>query len=205
MIEAARRRVGDRADVTFHVGRFEDVDLAAGAFAAVFSATAFHWVDPAVGLAQVPVASRAGRPARTAHAPRRARRHNDDGDAEFRALIRKYAPEVAETLSPNRDLESILAGADGAARQRLGGLGLADGRAPRPRGRRRRRISSRTSRSRRGSRSIERTADELDRALQDDVALFPDRSGPPCGFRGGGPAEHGAARRQSCASDTPPS
>jgi ubiquinone/menaquinone biosynthesis C-methylase UbiE len=34
--------------VRFHVACFEDVDLPSGAFEAVFSATAFHWVDPEV-------------------------------------------------------------------------------------------------------------------------------------------------------------
>jgi ubiquinone/menaquinone biosynthesis C-methylase UbiE len=48
MVAIARRRVG-AAPVSFHVGRFEDVELPDGAFGAVFSATAFHWVDPAVG------------------------------------------------------------------------------------------------------------------------------------------------------------
>lgn len=52
MIEVARRRVGD-ADVDFTIGRFEDAELPADAFAAAFSATAFHWVDPAVGWAKV--------------------------------------------------------------------------------------------------------------------------------------------------------
>jgi SAM-dependent methyltransferase len=111
MIRAARRRVGDSGDVTFHVGRFEDVDLAAD-FAALFSATAFHWVDPAVAWRKshshlAPGGLLALLMHRGVHDE-----HNDDGDAEFRALIGKYAPEVAATLSPNRDLESILAGAD---------------------------------------------------------------------------------------------
>ena len=53
MIDVARRRVGTAADVTFRIGRFEDVELPTDAFAAVFSATAFHWVDPAVGWAKV--------------------------------------------------------------------------------------------------------------------------------------------------------
>lgn len=35
-----------------NVGRFEDVPVPAAAFDAVFSATAFHWVDPAVGWAK---------------------------------------------------------------------------------------------------------------------------------------------------------
>ena len=49
MIAAARRRVGEDAAVTFHRGRFEDVDLPEGTFDAVFSGTAFHWIDPHVG------------------------------------------------------------------------------------------------------------------------------------------------------------
>jgi ubiquinone/menaquinone biosynthesis C-methylase UbiE len=51
LIGIARARVPTDA-VRFHLGRFEDVDLPAGAFAALFSATAFHWVDPAVGWAK---------------------------------------------------------------------------------------------------------------------------------------------------------
>jgi ubiquinone/menaquinone biosynthesis C-methylase UbiE len=47
LVEVARRRVAS-SPVRFHVGRFEDVELPAGAFEAVFSATAFHWVDPDV-------------------------------------------------------------------------------------------------------------------------------------------------------------
>jgi ubiquinone/menaquinone biosynthesis C-methylase UbiE len=49
MVEIARRHA---PDVQFHIGSFEDVELPADAFAAVFSATAFHWVDPDVGWAK---------------------------------------------------------------------------------------------------------------------------------------------------------
>jgi ubiquinone/menaquinone biosynthesis C-methylase UbiE len=52
MVEIARRRVRGRP-VRFHIGHFEDVELPSGAFEAVFSATAFHWVDPAVGWSKV--------------------------------------------------------------------------------------------------------------------------------------------------------
>lgn len=51
LVEIARRRVSG-ADVRFQVGRFEEVELPAGAFEAVFSATAFHWVDPDVSWAK---------------------------------------------------------------------------------------------------------------------------------------------------------
>ena len=49
MIEMARRRVGAPGRVRFHHGRFEEVELPGGSFDGVFSATAFHWVDPSVG------------------------------------------------------------------------------------------------------------------------------------------------------------
>jgi len=52
LVEEARRRVRD-ADVRFHLGRFEDVELPPASFAAVFSGTAFHWVDPSVGWGKV--------------------------------------------------------------------------------------------------------------------------------------------------------
>jgi ubiquinone/menaquinone biosynthesis C-methylase UbiE len=51
MVAVARRAVGDRP-VEFHLGRFEDVELPEAAFDAVFSATAFHWVEPSVGWAK---------------------------------------------------------------------------------------------------------------------------------------------------------
>ncbi len=52
MVDAARRRIGD-SGVRFHLGRFENVELSPESFAAVFSGTAFHWVDPAVGWGKV--------------------------------------------------------------------------------------------------------------------------------------------------------
>ena len=37
----------------YALSRFEDVELPCGAFDAAFSATAFHWIDPAIGWAKV--------------------------------------------------------------------------------------------------------------------------------------------------------
>lgn len=53
MIEVARRRLRGSPDVTFRIGRFEELELQDGEFAAAFSATAFHWIDPSVGWAKV--------------------------------------------------------------------------------------------------------------------------------------------------------
>jgi SAM-dependent methyltransferase len=46
MLAVARRRF---KGVQFQHGRFEDAELQAGTFDALVSASAFHWVDPAVG------------------------------------------------------------------------------------------------------------------------------------------------------------
>lgn len=48
LIGIAERRVGD-LPVRFHLARFEDVELPERSFDAVFSATAFYWIDPSVG------------------------------------------------------------------------------------------------------------------------------------------------------------
>ena len=50
MVEAARRNVADAA-VQFQVCSFEDF-TDGGPFDLIVSATAFHWVDPSVGLAK---------------------------------------------------------------------------------------------------------------------------------------------------------
>ncbi len=47
LVAFARTRLAG-SPVRFHVARFEEAELPAGAFEAVFSATAFHWVDPDV-------------------------------------------------------------------------------------------------------------------------------------------------------------
>ena len=48
LLELARRKT-EGSSVRFHEARFEDIELPEGTFDAVFSATAFHWVDPDVG------------------------------------------------------------------------------------------------------------------------------------------------------------
>ncbi len=59
LIEEARRRV-QAANVEFTVARFEDYPVKDGAFQLVASAQAWHWVDPAVGLARAAQALAAG-------------------------------------------------------------------------------------------------------------------------------------------------
>jgi SAM-dependent methyltransferase len=140
MIEEAKRRVGVRDDVRFHVGRFEDVALPDKAFDAVFSATAFHWVDPLIGWAKA--ASHLG-PGGLLALLAHMTVHDDRSavaDEGFHELLRKHAPTVAEGHPLARDLDAILAGAGeragnvskvwdwvmGAGRRRLTNIEAAD-------------------------------------------------------------------------------
>ena len=52
LVSIAQRHLAG-SPVRFHIGRFEDVELPEKSFDAVFSATAFHWIDPAVGWTKV--------------------------------------------------------------------------------------------------------------------------------------------------------
>jgi SAM-dependent methyltransferase len=108
MVAAARARIGPTERVTFHISTFEDVDLPREAFAAVFSATAFHWLDPAVSWRKA--ASHlepGGLLALLTHVGVHADRSAED---EFRAAMNRYAPGLAEGWRPSRDLETILDG-----------------------------------------------------------------------------------------------
>ena len=111
MIEQAKRRVGASDDVRFHLGRFEDVALPEAAFDAVFSATAFHWVDPRIGWTKAASHLRpGGLLALLAHLTVHDER-SVAADEGFQALVRKHAPTVPAAHSQTRDLDAILAGA----------------------------------------------------------------------------------------------
>jgi SAM-dependent methyltransferase len=112
MAAAARRRVGETDAVTFHIGKFEDVDLGERAFDAVFSGTAFHWVEPHVGWAKAASHLREdGVLALLVHTAiydeQSAAVH-----ADFVEALRKHAPELAEDAWSPRDLETIMGGVE---------------------------------------------------------------------------------------------
>lgn len=111
MIGRARERVGADA-VEFVCGRFEDVVLAGERFAAVFSATAFHWVDPAVGWSKAASLLQAG-------GALVLMTHCTGADADSIAIeqallrtVEAVAPEIAATLPRPREAGQVLAGAE---------------------------------------------------------------------------------------------
>jgi SAM-dependent methyltransferase len=60
MAAVARDRLAAFANVEIHVGAFEDWPVESGAFDLVFSATAFHWIDPLVRYHKAAQALKAG-------------------------------------------------------------------------------------------------------------------------------------------------
>jgi SAM-dependent methyltransferase len=113
MVEAARKRIGPTDRVTFHITRFEDADLPHEAFAAVFSATAFHWLDPAISWRKA--ASHLEPGGLLALLTHIGLRHERSAEDEFRAALNRHAPGIAGGWRPSLDLATIL---DGAAERR---------------------------------------------------------------------------------------
>ena len=110
LVGIAKRRVGS-ASVRFHVTRFEDVALPEAAFEAVFSAAAFHWVDPAIGWSKVArLLKPGGVLALLGHTGGPNLLRLPAGLAAWREVV----PEVA-TWRP-RDAETLWAGVDARRR-----------------------------------------------------------------------------------------
>ena len=111
MITLARKRTSGSGAVTFHVGRFEDVDLPEGAYDAAFSATAFHWVDPDIGWAK---AARTLRPGGLLALLMHIGYHEDETVADSEALrqvLKEHFPDGG-TWQPLRDLATLRSGAE---------------------------------------------------------------------------------------------
>lgn len=111
MIERACARAGDDA-AEFVCGRFEDVALPGDHFRAVFSATAFHWVDPAVSWAKAASLLQAdGALVLITHCT------GADADSigiedELFGVLETVAPEIAATLPRPREASQVLEGAE---------------------------------------------------------------------------------------------
>lgn len=92
--------------------RFEDAALPCGYFRAVFSASALHWVDPAVGWRKIAGALAAGGTlALLSYFGVDEPRSRDDQVAML-AAIAKVAPEIAAGWPVYRDIDGTLAGVE---------------------------------------------------------------------------------------------
>jgi ubiquinone/menaquinone biosynthesis C-methylase UbiE len=111
MIRVAERRVGAGAAVTFHRGRFEDVTLPDGPFAGVFSATAFHWIEPDVGWARAARLLAPGGVLALLQYCEVSDESTVDDSRALHAALAKVAPGIASNWPGLRDADTILNGA----------------------------------------------------------------------------------------------
>ena len=110
LIALARRNLAGAGEVEFVTARFEDALLPREQFRAIFSASAFHWIDPEVGwqkAAEVLVPG--GTLALIQYCGLEEPRSKLDQEAAL-AAIGKVAPDIAASWPAYRDLDATLAG-----------------------------------------------------------------------------------------------
>ncbi len=110
LIALARQNLAGAAEVEFVTARFEDAPLPRERFRGVFSASAFHWVDPEVSWQRAAdVLVPGGTLALVQYFGLEEARSKQDQDAAL-AAIRKIAPDIAASWPAYRDLGATLAG-----------------------------------------------------------------------------------------------
>jgi ubiquinone/menaquinone biosynthesis C-methylase UbiE len=110
LIALARQNLAGAGEVEFVNAQFEDAPLPRERFRAVFSASAFHWVDPRVSWQKAAdVLVPGGTLALMQYCGLSEPRTKPDQDAAL-AAIAKIAPEAAANWPAYRDLDGTLAG-----------------------------------------------------------------------------------------------
>lgn len=110
MIRVARRKFAD-GEVRFLNARFEDAPIEEAGYQALFSATAFHWVDPDVGWRRAAGALREG--GRLALIQYRGviDERSAAAHAAFEEVLERIAPELAAELGPSLSADDVVSGA----------------------------------------------------------------------------------------------
>jgi len=112
LIALARQNLAGGGEVEFVNAQFEDALLPREQFQAVFSASAFHWVDPKVSWQKAAdVLVRGGTLALVQYFGLEEQRTKGDQDAAL-AAMRKVAPDIADNWPTYRDLDGTLAGVE---------------------------------------------------------------------------------------------
>jgi ubiquinone/menaquinone biosynthesis C-methylase UbiE len=110
LIALARQNLAGAGEVEFVNAQFEDAWLPREQFAAVFSASAFHWIDPKVSWQKAAdVLVPGGTLALVQYCGLEEPRSKPDQDAAL-AAIRKIAPDIAAQWPAYRNLDATLAG-----------------------------------------------------------------------------------------------
>jgi ubiquinone/menaquinone biosynthesis C-methylase UbiE len=113
LIEAARRRLGDTDAVRYEQATFEDAELADGAYDAIFSATAFHWVEPRVGWAKAArVLAPGGLLALLTHIGLEDEDERSEVmERELIEILLRYSPQAATDWNMPLSFAAVIAGA----------------------------------------------------------------------------------------------
>jgi ubiquinone/menaquinone biosynthesis C-methylase UbiE len=110
LMALARQNLEGAGEMEFVNAQFEDAPLPRERFRAVFSASAFHWVDPKVSWQKAAdVLVPGGTLALVQYCGLEEPRSKQDQEAAL-AAIRKVAPDAAAHWPAYRDLDSTLAG-----------------------------------------------------------------------------------------------
>ena len=112
LVALARQNLEGAGQVEFVNARFEDALLPREQFQAVFSASAFHWVDPEVSWQKAAdVLVPGGTLALVQYFGLEEPRSKRDQDAAL-AAVRKVAPDIAVNWPEYRELDATLAGVE---------------------------------------------------------------------------------------------
>jgi ubiquinone/menaquinone biosynthesis C-methylase UbiE len=110
LIALARQNLEGAGEVDYVNAQFEDALLPGEQFQAVFSASAFHWIDPEVSWQKAAdVLVPGGTLALVQYFGLEEPRSKPDQEAAL-AAIRKVAPDIAAHWPAYRDLDAMLAG-----------------------------------------------------------------------------------------------
>ena len=112
LIALARQNLEGAGEVEYVNAQFEDALLPREQFQAVFSASAFHWIDPEVSWQKAAgVLVPGGTLALVQYCGLEEPRSKPDQEAAL-AAIRKVAPDIAAHWPAYRDLDATLAGVE---------------------------------------------------------------------------------------------
>ena len=112
LLALARQNLEGAAEVEFVNAQFEDALLRREQFQAVFSASAFHWIDPEVSWQKTAdVLVPGGTLALVQYCGIEEPRSKRDQEAVL-AVMRKVAPDIAANWPAYRDLDATLAGVE---------------------------------------------------------------------------------------------
>jgi SAM-dependent methyltransferase len=110
LIARARDQLRDVGEVQFINARLEDASLAPAHYSAVFSASAIHWVDPDVSWRKMADALVDGGSLALVSYFGLDDPHSAADQQALRTALARVAPDIAEELSPERDLDAMFAG-----------------------------------------------------------------------------------------------